>query len=381
MKEIIMTGKTVEEATEAGCAELGLSREQVTVEIIDMPVKKLFKSVPAKVKVTSVLAEPEADARFEPAPAKPAVEKPEKPVKKEAVAEMAKSAVRQPAPKAAKAKALPDQPEVEIDIEANEPVKRAVEYLSTIFTAAGAGELALTAASQGDAVLIRVNGAGIQNVIETKGEVVQALSYLTDRAINKGVDKKDENYIRVRLDVAGYRNRREDELLALAQKTAKEVLTTKRSRTLAPMNPYERLIVHTAISEIDGLSSESIGADTERRVVVKSTAPDATQGDDWRPQRKESGGRRNTNSRDRDNSHSHGRGGRDRDNRPRNNDGNRGNRGGGQGRPSYGGQKTSTPEREYANRAADPGAEPVVPERREAVKDGDGLPLYGKIEL
>ena len=380
MKEIIMTGKSVEEATEAGCAELGLSREQVTVEIIDMPVKKFFKSTLAKVKVTSVLAEPAADPRLEPAPAKPQVQQAEKPAKKEAAEAPAKQPQQPAAPKAAKAKTLSEQPEVEIDIETNEPVKRAAAYLSSIFAAAGAGELALTAASQGDAVLIRVNGAGIQNVIDTKGEVVQALSYLTDRAINKGVDKKDENYIRVRLDVAGYRNRREDELLALAQKTAKEVLATKRSRTLAPMNPYERLIVHTAISEIDGLTSESIGADTERRVVVKSTAPDATQGDDWRPQRKESSGRRNAgpNSRDRDNNR--GRGGRERDNRPRGGGDGRGNRSGGQGRP-YGGQKTATPEREYANRAADPGAEPVVPERREAVKDGDGLPLYGKIEL
>ncbi len=380
MKEIIMTGKSVEEATEAGCAELGLSREQVTVEIIDMPVKKFFKSTLAKVKVTSVLAEPAADPRLEPAPAKPQVQQAEKPAKKEAAEAPAKQPQQPAAPKAAKAKTLSEQPEVEIDIETNEPVKRAAAYLSSIFAAAGAGELALTAASQGDAVLIRVNGAGIQNVIDTKGEVVQALSYLTDRAINKGVDKKDENYIRVRLDVAGYRNRREDELLALAQKTAKEVLATKRSRTLAPMNPYERLIVHTAISEIDGLTSESIGADTERRVVVKSTAPDATQGDDWRPQRKESSGRRNAgpNSRDRDNNR--GRGGRERDNRPRGGSDGRGNRSGGQGRP-YGGQKTATPEREYANRAADPGAEPVVPERREAVKDGDGLPLYGKIEL
>ena len=173
--------------------------------------------------------------------------------------------------------------------------------------------------------------------------------------------------------MAGYRNRREDELLVLAQRTAKEVLATKRSHTLAPMNPYERLIVHTAISEFEGLVSESIGADTERRVVIKSTAPDATQGDDWRPQRKDSGRR---NSRD------GGRGARD--NRSGRNDHSRGGRGGsgghGQGRP-YGDKKSSTPEREYANRETEPSGQPVVPERREAVKDGDGLPLYGKIEL
>ncbi len=381
MQEVIVTGKTVEEATEAGCAELGLSREQVSVEILEMPVKKIFKTLPAKVKVTSILAdEPVSAVAAAPAPA-PAASKPVPEVKPTRAEISSNKPTENKKPSL-----LQDQPEEEISVDSSPAVQRGAEYLESIFRAAGAGEMKITAARQGDATLLRVDGESIQSVIDTKGDVIQALSYLTDRAVNKGVDKKDGEYLRVRLDVAGYRNRREDELLVIAQKCAKEVLASHRSKTLPPMNPYERLIVHTAISEIDGLVSESIGSDTERRVVIKSTASNATDGEDWNPKKKDNyrsgagGGNRG------------GRGGRDnrsgggsRDNRSGGRGDNRGGRGDRpQNRRNYEGggrPQSSTPEREYANRSADPDAKPVVPERREAVRDGDDLPLYGKIEL
>ncbi len=128
------------------------------------------------------------------------------------------------------------------------------------------------------------------------------------------------------------------------------------------MNPYERLIIHTTISEMDDVISESIGSDTERRVVIKSTAPDAVDGSDWRQPK--SGGRPqqnrgNSGNRRGSNRNKHASDHRNNSNRP----------------------KSNTPEREYADKPRDIGAAPVVPERREAVKDGEDLPLYGKIEL
>ncbi|MDL2328094.1 RNA-binding protein, partial [Ruminococcaceae bacterium OttesenSCG-928-A11] len=231
---------------------------------------------------------------------------------------------------------------------------------------------------QGDATLFRIEGEKVASKIEIRGEVIQALSYLVDRAVNSGVDKKEADYLRVRLDVAGYRNRREGELIALANRTGQEVARTARSRTLAPMNPYERLIVHTTISKIEGITSESIGVDTERRVVIKSLAANATDGGDWRPPRKGGGGNRRDGR--------GGRGGdRGRNDRSGNRDGRRNDRGGRDNRGGGGGRRfdrpSSTPEREYAGKTRDPGAAPVVPDRREAVRDGDDLPLYGKIEL
>lgn len=364
MREVIATGKTVEEATENGCAQLGLGRDQVSVEILEMPVKKLFKTTPAKVKVTSDEPEaaPAAEPEKKPAPQPKAEPKPA-PARAEAPPPQAEAP--QPA-RPAETAVLHNEPEESIDLAQNPAVDQAAKYLSSIFAAMGAGELSITALRQGEATLLRVEGEEIGRVIDTRGETIQALSYLTDRAVNKGVDKRDEAYLRIRLDVAGYRNRREGELIALAHRTAEEVQRTKRSRTLAPMNPYERLIIHTTIGSIDGVTSESIGADTERRVVVKSTAPDATDGEDWRPPR----GNRDGGGRSRSGGHSRDR--RGRGGPPR--EGGRG-KGGGRQRTS------STPQREYADKPRNADAAPVVPERREAIRDGEDLPLYGKIDI
>lgn len=369
MREIIATGKTVDEAVDNGCKELGLTRDEVRYEILEMPLRKLFKTLPAKVKVTPRAEEEEqpAPALESPAPA-PKAAAPKPLVQQAPKAE--EQPPKQPAVKESKSKTavLPEEPEEPIDLAQNPAASRAVEYLTSIFNAMGATDFEISAVKQGDATLLRVEGDNFQDFIQIRGETIQALSYLTDRAVNKGVDKKEGEYLRVRLDIAGYRNRREGELIALAKRTGAEVAETHRSRTLAPMNSYERLIIHTAISEMEGLTSESIGSDVERRVVVKSTAPDATDGGDWRPPHKGGGGRGG-----------YGRGGRPRADR---NDRDRGGRGRGP-RPERGdrGSRTSTPEREYADRPRDPDATPVVPDRREAIKDGEDLPLYGKIEL
>lgn len=377
MREVIATGRSVEEATEAGCQELGLGRHEVSVEILEMPIKKLFKNTPAKVRVTA--DDGQADEKVEASPV-PKKEKadvaaaPQKPVQKDAVPSGGGTKPAAPDDE----HLLPEEPEEAIDLEQAPHVKKAVDYLLSILYAMGASQVQVNALSQGDATLFRVEGDDISSKMEIRGETIQALSYLIDRAVNAGVDKKEPNYLRIRLDIAGYRNRREGELVSLASRTAKEVARTGRSKTLAPMNPYERLIVHTAVSKIEGVTSESIGSDVERRVVVKSTGPNATDGEDWHPPRKggsggghggrpSGGGNRGGN---RGGGNRSGGGGRDRDNR---------NRSGRSGPPRD--RASSTPEREYADRQRDPDAKPVVPQRRDAIQDGEDLPLYGKIEL
>jgi spoIIIJ-associated protein len=362
MREVIATGKTEEEATEKACVELGMSRDEVSVEILEMPVNKLFKKIPAKVRVSVDGAEA--------APAPPSV-KPAggAPLPKATAPAAMKAAGEKTAP------ILPEEPEVALVLEEHPQARLAAGYLQSIFDAMGAGPVQMTAYAQGDATLFRIEGEAIASKIEIRGEVIQALSYLVDRAVNAGVDKKDAGYLRVRLDVAGYRNRREGELIALANRTGKEVARTARSRTLAPMNPYERLIVHTAISKIDGVISESVGADTERRVVIKSLAPNATDGGDWKPPR--AGGRpRPGGARRSGAGGGWRRGGSDR--YDRSSSGHSGDRERGGGRYE---KRTGTPEREYAEHPRDPEAAPVVPNQREAIRDGEDLPLYGKIEL
>lgn len=383
MREIIATGKSVEEATENGCEQLGLGRDEVSVEILEMPVKKLFKTLPAKVKVTSIAdaeaqelaakAEEKAAAEAAKAAAEVASAPVANAVKEAPAKAAAPKAPQAPAPKRERKPVLPTEPEEKIDLAQNPRAKMAVDYLSEILSAMDARDLQIEAFTQGDATLLRVEGDSVTSKMEVRGEVIQALSYLIDRSVNTGVDKKEEGYLRIRLDISGYRNRRESELLELANRTGEEVARTGRSRTLAPMNPYERLIIHTAISSMEGVISESIGADVERRVVVKSTGPNASTGDDWRPPRKDGGGRNGG-----------GRGGAGRGGNSRG-----GRRDGGgrrDSRPKTGGYdggrpQSSTPQREYADKERDPNAAPIVPQRRDAIKDGDDLPLYGKIDL
>lgn len=390
MREVIATGRNVEEATENGCKELGRSRDQVSVEILEMPLKKLFKTIPAKVRVT--LDEPEAVVQ-QPSKAQPvqaAAPPKTEPIQKPLVqpkTEMPKSTTAVPvqaAPRAKREEIIKNDPEILIDLSVDPVAAGAVEYLTTVFQAMGSKTVRVAAYKQGEATLLRVEGEDISELVETRGETVQALSYLTDRSVNRGIDKKDPAYLRIRLDVAGYRGRREGELVTLANRTAKEVIDSNRSRTLAPMNPYERLIIHTTISEIEGVISESIGSDTERRVVVKSTAPDAKEGADWSKPNMSKGGRDNRREAGRDqNRNRRGAG---------SSAGNKRSGGSGQGGPRRDSRdkrdsgsdyapRTNTPEREYADKPRDPNAAPVVPDHREAIRDGDNLPLYGKIEL
>lgn len=355
MREVIATGKTVDEAIENGCRELGLSIEEVSYEIIEMPIKKLFKTIPAKVKVTP----DEDDFAFtiDEIESKPAENKntAKNAGKEELIQqETAKEISKQRDIQSRDNKVLENEPEIEINLADNKSANSAVVYLMDIFKAMGSETVEVKAYQQGDATLLRVEGEDIAKIIETRGETIQALSYLTDRAVNKGVDKRDNRYIRIRLDVAGYRSRRESELISLANRIGKDVAKTKKSKTLAPMNPYERLIIHTTISQLDGVISESTGSDAERRVVIKSTASDAVDGDDWKPANRKPPVKNNRNNR-------------------------RGPKSERKATDNF--KKSNTPDREYADKERDKNANPVVPDRRDAIRDGEDMPLYGKIEL
>ncbi len=343
MREVIASGKTVEAATEAACLELGKSRDEVSVEILEMPVKKLFRSIPAKVRV-QFIDEKENTQKPEIKTKKIPTEKIEKPAEQ----------IKIPDKEEKVESILEKEAEMEIDIQANNAAKNAVQYLNDVFNAIGANDAKIKVYKQGEATLFRTESAELTSLMEIRGDTIQALSYLVDRSVNRGVDKKDEQYLKIRLDIEGYRDRREQELISLAKRTAEEVQKTKRSRTLAPMNPYERLIIHTTIGDMKDVISESIGNDLDRRVVIRST--DAKAGD-----RENGRGRRNNRR-----TKSGGQGGQNKTEK----------------RNFDSPQKAATaPPREYADKNRDAQAEPLVPKRRESIKDGEDLPLYGKIEL
>ena len=374
------TGKTVDEARAKACALLGVQADDLNVsyEVLEMPQKTGFlglKTTPAKVRVSVEL--PDAPAAAPAKPVEPVAEQPVEtaaPVQETApVAE--ETAVEEPAAPAAEqpAEAAEEAEEVEepIVIEENAKVKAAVDYLREVITLMGVENVTFSAVQKGEATIIRLDGEKLGALIGRRGETMESLSYLASLVANR----LEGDYIKLGLDVAGYRDKRESDLTALAQRIGAKVRKTGRSFAMEPMNPYERRIIHSAISKMEGVRSESKGEGRDRRVVIYSTAPDAQTENTYgerRPRGGRGNGRRPGGSRN---------GGYRGGNRSEHGDHN-GNRGGYRGSRNgapRGPRPSGVPERTYAPRDAE-NATPVAPKRTERVDDFADF-SFGKIEL
>ena len=373
------TGKTVDEARAKACALLGVQADDLNVsyEVLEMPQKTGFlglKTTPAKVCVS--VEEPDAPAAPAAAPAPAAeaapvqetapevpaapVEEPAAPVEAPA-AEVEQPAAEQAAPAAAAA--ADEETEVPIVIEENAKVKAAVEYLQEVIAKMGVENVTFSAVQKGEATIIRLDGEHLGALIGRRGETMESLSYLASLVANR----LEGDYIKLGLDVAGYRDKRENDLTVLAQRIGNKVRKTGRSFAMEPMNPYERRIIHSAISKMEGVRSESKGEGRDRRVVIYSTAPDAQTDNTYGERRPRGNGRRPGGNRN--GGFRGGRGSSPRNGGPRN------------GRPagSRGPRPSSVPERTYAPRDAETAA-PVAPKRTERVDDFADF-SFGKIEL
>ena len=374
------TGKTVDEARAKACALLGVQADDLNVsyEVLEMPQKTGFlglKTTPAKVRVRVEL--PDAPAAAPVKPVEVVAEQPVEtaaPVQKTApVAEETPAAVTEPAAPAAEQTPAAQQPaeaaeeaeEVEepIVIEENAKVKAAVDYLREVITLMGVENVTFSAVQKGEATIIRLDGEKLGALIGRRGETMESLSYLASLVANR----LEGDYIKLGLDVAGYRDKRESDLTALAQRIGAKVRKTGRSFAMEPMNPYERRIIHSAIGKMEGVRSESKGEGRDRRVVIYSTAPDAQTDNTYGERRPRGNGRRPGGNRN--GGFRGGRGSSPRNGGPRN------------GRPagSRGPRPSSVPERTYAPRDAETAA-PVAPKRTERVDDFADF-SFGKIEL
>ena len=369
------TGKTVDEARAKACALLGVQAEDMNVsyEVLEMPQKTGFlglKLTPARVRVSveepDAPKAPEAPAAAEapaPAPVEEKVEVPAAPAAEEAApAEEPKAEEAAPAAEAAPAEEA-EEVEVPINIEENSKVKAAVEYLQEVITRMGVNDVTFSAVQKGEATIIRLDGEKLGALIGRRGETMESLSYLASLVANR----LEGDYIKLGLDVAGYRDKRESDLTALAQRIGAKVRKTGRSFAMEPMNPYERRIIHSAIGKMEGVRSESKGEGRDRRVVIYSTDPNAVaESANARPRGPRGGRDRNGNGR----SGGYHRGGERRGDRN-----GRGPRNGG----GRGGYRSNVPERTYTPRDAE-NAAPVAPKRTERVDDFADL-SFGKIEL
>ena len=305
---------------------------------------------------------PVVEEKAAPAAAEPVVEEtaPEAPA---AVEEPAPAEEAAPAEEQAAPAAEGEEVEVPINIEENAKVKAAVDYLREVITLMGVENVTFSAVQKGEATIIRLDGEKLGALIGRRGETMESLSYLASLVANR----LEGDYIKLGLDVAGYRDKRESDLTALAQRIGAKVRKTGRSFAMEPMNPYERRIIHSAISKMEGVRSESKGEGRDRRVVIYSTAPDA-QTENTYGERRGRGGNRN-GRRPGGNRNGGYRGER------RSNGGYRGSRSGAPRGP----RPSSVPERTYAPRDAESAA-PVAPKRTERVDDFADF-SFGKIEL
>ena len=376
------TGKTVDEARTNACALLGVEKDDINVsyEVLEMPQKTGFlglKLTPAKVRVSVELPDepvaapaapveeptPVVEEKAAPVAAEPVVEEtaPEAPAAVEEPAAPTEEAA--PAEEQAAPAAEGEEVEVPINIEENAKVKAAVDYLKDVIEKMGVQDVKFSAVQKGEATIIRLDGEKMGALIGRRGETMESLSYLASLVANR----LEGDYIKLGLDVAGYRDKRERDLTALAQRIGAKVRRTGRSFAMEPMNPYERRIIHSAIGKMEGVRSESKGEGRDRRVVIYSTDPNAVaESANARPRGPRGGHDRNGNGR----SGGYHRGGERRGDRN-----GRGPRNGG----GRGGYRSNVPERTYTPRDAE-NAAPVAPKRTERVDDFADL-SFGKIEL
>ncbi len=289
IKEIIATGADANAAIESGALLLGLPREEVQFEIIDLPRKGGFlglKKLPAKVRVWAEVPDekpaksekprrqeaPKKENKPEAKPA-PRAERAEKPVKTEKPAAPKQEKAEKPEkPEKAEKRPREEKPapvEIEPTEEVRAKVEKAAAYVTDILTAMGLSDFTVTPRYYEENVRLQLAGEQIGSVIGRRGETLDAIQYLASLVANRG----EGEYIRLSIDSGNYREKRARTLEALARKLANQAVRTGRSVTLEPMNPYERRIIHGAVSTVKGATSSSTGVEPNRRVVISSTVP------------------------------------------------------------------------------------------------------------
>ena len=272
IKFIDMTGNTEYEAIRRALEQLGLERDDVSVEILER-AKSGFLGIggsPATVRVSYDDGQPEP-VKPEPKSAAPKAEK--KPVycaevlqkevrAREKQEREAKRGERRAEPKAEKAPREPVVLGEEIRDEKSEQIRT---FLSGLLEHMDAEAEVKVYEVEKNRYKVILEGEKLGALIGRRGETLDAIQQLTNYSINRGGESKRA---RVQIDAENYREKREESLERLAQKVAGKVVKYRRNVTLEPMNAYERHVIHTALQDTQYISTFSIGTETNRRVVV-----------------------------------------------------------------------------------------------------------------
>lgn len=250
LKEAIATGSTVDEAKESAVKELGLgvnNIDEIQFEVIDVPRKKtlgLFGGCPAKVRAFIEIADSDA---------------------KNTKGKNKKDKIENKSDSSDDDKIEKKELQPITDPEKQKVADNAVAYLKSIFDNIGV-EVEIKTGQTAHGIEIELNGDNLGVIVGRRGETLDAIQYLTVLAANRN----HESYQRVTINTGNYREKREKTLRSLAHRMANQALRNGRNVTLEPMNPYERRIIHTAVQDIKGVTSWSVGEEPARKVVIGS---------------------------------------------------------------------------------------------------------------
>ena len=284
MRQFIeVTGKTEEEAVRKALEQLGLDRDDVSVEIIERAKSGFLGlgSCPAKVRVSYEVEEPaapviapvqEEPVQAEAAPQAPKAEVKPEPKPQKAEPKAPKAVKPQPKPQA-KAPKEPKEPKAEPAApKAEQPAApapdRTEEILSFLTGLMEHLEVEATpvVTSEDDGIYqVELTGEGLGALIGRRGETLDAIQQLTNYAVNHGQNRR----VRVHVDCENYREKREESLQRLARKTAGKAVKYRKNMMLEPMNAYERHVIHAELQDYHpNISTYSTGTEPNRRIVV-----------------------------------------------------------------------------------------------------------------
>ncbi len=207
MRSVVKISKTVEEAVDMALKELGVNEEDVHVEVLEEPSKGLFGLIGTRDAAVKVTV-------------------------------------------------------------TNDPVEIVENFLNRILLGMNVNGSCVVE-KEGSCLyvdIVNINSSDMGIVIGKRGNTLDAIQYLLSLAVNKNRD----HYIKVIVDAEGYRKRREDTLIRLANKMAQKAKYSNRPVRLEPMNPYERRIIHSALQHVEGIDTHSEGEDPYRRVVIQA---------------------------------------------------------------------------------------------------------------
>lgn len=271
MKTVRITAKTIEAAVAEGLKQLGISREEAVVHVVEQPSSGLFGLIHKKMAVVDISAPDEEAAveepKEEPAPVEaPKAETPaEEPSAKEAPAPVTEEPKEAPAPE--KAEETEKKGREEFVFKQEEQEKTAEEAKKFLFSVFKGMHLDVTmeCLMNEERILLNLHGEGLGILIGKHGQTLDALQYLTNLAAGKAF----HHHYFVLLDVENYRERRKDTLEALARRLAGKVKRTGEPVKLEPMAAGERRIIHLALQNDGAVTTESEGEAPHRYVVIK----------------------------------------------------------------------------------------------------------------